>query len=153
MAVRISAGHVYDPDKARVIGAATRGELFNPEGENVPSTGMWERLQRSKSGKYFVFGRGGSETRYAVMDGGTWKAGSQITPLSAEEASAWAKRHLSEAEWESEFGEPDPEAVRTLSVKIPETVYQMIRNEAAELGVSMGEVVASRFTRRTQEKE
>jgi hypothetical protein len=35
--------------------------------------------------------------------------------------------------------------MRTISVKVPEAVYRAIRDEASELGKSMGDVIASRF--------
>ena len=147
MATRVSGGHVYDPKKARVIGSYYRGEEFDPEGDEIPARSIWERLQRTKAGRYFVFGVGGKDTRYAqpTKKGTEWQAGSSVTPVSREDADAWARKHLTNAEWKAEFGTPDPSAMRTISVKVPEAVYRAIRDEASELGKSMGDVIASRF--------
>lgn len=145
MSIRISAGHVYDAEKARVVGSYYKGEPFDIDASNIPPTSMFERLQRTKSGRYFVFGIGGADTRYAARADGTWTPGSKITPLSSEDANAWAKRHLTHSEWQAEFGEPAPDELCNLSVKIPAIIYRKIRNEAAQRGISMGEVVAERF--------
>lgn len=147
MAVRVSGGHVYDPQKARVVGSCFRGKAFDPERGEVPADGICERLQRTKAGKYFVYGIGGKDTRYAKQTGAEWIAGTAVTPVSREDAETWARRHLSQTEWEAEFGEPDPSAMRTISVRIPERVYRAIRDEASELGRSMGDVIAARFAR------
>ena len=141
---RVENGHLYDSEKARVIGTCFTGEPFDDDGV-VPPNSVLERLQRTKAGYYFVYSHGGSNTRYAVRDGRRWLDNADIRPLDRDEAEAWARRHLAHDEWAAEFGEPDADATRSMTVTVPESVYRAIRDEAAETGRSMGDVVASRF--------
>lgn len=137
-------GHVYNSEKARVIGQHFTGAEFDEAGP-VPPDSILERLQRTKAGYYFVYSHGGSNTRYASRNGKEWQDDAIITPLSREEAEEWALKHLTKEAWEAEFGSPEAGATRTISTVVPERVYRIIRDEAAEKGVSMGEVIASRF--------
>lgn len=51
-----------------------------------------EKLYKTASGNYFIHGRGGAFTKYAVSHGnGTKSGGSEIKPLSEREALTWCE--------------------------------------------------------------
>ena len=146
----VQGGHVYNSEKARIIGQKFTGEPFE-EGGPVPPDSTLERLQRTKAGYYFVYSHGGSNTRYASRVGKEWKDDASILPLTREEADDWAQKHLTAEEWEAEFGAPAKGSMRTISVSIPEATYRFIRDQAAEQGMSMGDVIAMQFEAATRE--
>lgn len=140
---RIHAGHVYDSEKARLIGTVSKGEGPDAKGSWPPASTS-EGLYRTKAGLYFVYGRGGCASRYAVNEDGVWRAGESLFPLSPAQAESWAKAHLAEDEWNAEFNSSDDEP-RALSVMLPGSVYRRIRDAAAKRGCSMAQVIVDAF--------
>jgi hypothetical protein len=62
------------------------------------------RTPRSKV--YFLHGEGGPMTRWSVSVGqNQWAGGEDITPMTRDEAFAWAQEHLSPSEIEDEFAD------------------------------------------------
>ena len=54
-----------------------------------------ETLYRTEARRYFLYGIGNSNTRWAeVFPNGTRGEGSGVVPLSEREALAWAEQHL-----------------------------------------------------------
>ena len=94
-------GKRYDTDKARELASATshcgRRDF-----------GWWrEKLYRTpRSGAYFLAGEGHARSHYArPLGGGSYGPGEKITPMSEEEAFAWAQQHLRAAEIEAIFAD------------------------------------------------
>lgn len=82
-------GKRYDTEKAREI-----AEASTTVGRS--DYGWWEETlyKTPRSGAYFLAGCGNASSKYAVSCGdGSWKAGSKITPLSADEALQWCERN------------------------------------------------------------
>ncbi len=64
-----------------------------------------EALYRKKTGEYFLFGEGGPLSKYREHFPDGWGSGCDITPLTEDEAKAWAMDHLDCDSYESIWGE------------------------------------------------
>lgn len=65
--------------------------------------GIREELYQNEGGEFFLVGKGGPSTKYAVHCCGNLIGGSKITPLSYESAQEWGKDKLSATEFETIF--------------------------------------------------
>lgn len=76
----------------------TTAELIGEASSSAYSTDFryWEEeLYRTRRGRWFLAGKGGPSSHYAVSVGNNgWGGGQRITPLTEAEAQAWAERHL-----------------------------------------------------------
>lgn len=81
-------GKLYDTAQAEQIGKWSNGF----DRSNFEHT--LEVLYKTDSGQHFLFGTGGAKTRYAARHGDSWSTGTEICPLSEEEAYQWAEGHL-----------------------------------------------------------
>ena len=70
---KIIKGRIYDTDKAKQLN-------FKYVGEFGEAGGYEERLHLTKSGQYFIFGAGGSESPYPQP---------VIKPIEKEQADEW----------------------------------------------------------------
>lgn len=107
---KIIEGHVYDTDKATEIGCADNGLAYNDLN--------WVRdtLYRTRSGRYFIHGEGGANTRYAeVRENNSWIAGERITPMLTREARIWAEQNLDADEYEAAFSVPEEDTSRVVT--------------------------------------
>ena len=52
-----------------------------------------ETLCLTKRGAYFLYGRGGPASQYRERSGNMWCGGSDIKPLTEEEAYQWCEKH------------------------------------------------------------
>jgi hypothetical protein len=98
---KIINGAKYDTTTARELGVDSYS--------NAGDFNHWvERLYRTKSGKYFLYGVGGPMSRYAESTGqNQWSGSSKIIPMDRDSAMEWAEKHLSADEYEAAFGEVD----------------------------------------------
>lgn len=79
---RIIKGKTYNTETAKLID-------YHGEGEGEK---MWEEyLYRTKSGDFFLHGRGGKRTWYLVVKEGKLMGSEQIIPLSKGNAIKWLK--------------------------------------------------------------
>lgn len=79
-------GIMYDTDTARLIGEWHNGE------DHLNS--VTEKLYNKRTGEFFLYGSGGSESKYAKIVNGKWCGGEEIIVLKYKEAKEWAKEHL-----------------------------------------------------------
>lgn len=98
------------------------GSLYNSEtGKKI---GFWnnnisysdfsyceETLYKNKVGKYFIYGEGGSLSKYARQQGDTLSYGEAIIPLTRDEALEWAESHLDGDKVIKEFELPEDNRV------------------------------------------
>jgi hypothetical protein len=89
----------YDTDNATALGIGTA---------NCPASDFhyWEAtLYRTpRSGRYFIAGKGGAMSRFAQSCGqNSWGGGSDLIPMSEEDAREWAEEHLTVEEVEAAF--------------------------------------------------
>ena len=113
-------GAIYDTDTANEI-ARWPGELDEVE----------DSLYRTKSGKYFTV-----EVNTYLLPEEPY----QITPLSRREAIFLASEVLG-LEKARPFFEDEEEGEKTLSVRVPARVYNILRDVAAERGTSMAKLI------------
>lgn len=102
---KIINGLRYNSENATLIGEADNLCKGVDSGTDFA---YWEAaLYRTPtSGRYFLVGHGGPQSRFAQSVGqNTWGGGSDLIPLDAEEARDWAEVNLTTDEVEAAFGE------------------------------------------------
>lgn len=103
-----------------------------------------ETLYRKRTGEYFLYGYGHGDSKYAKQVCGDFGPGSDIIPLSYEQARAWAERDLSADEYESAFGEVTEDGGESdvvISVRVSPATRERLRRMAAETGRSQGAIL------------
>lgn len=98
---RVVQGVLCDTETAKMLGEYEH---------EYKSSFHWytERLYRTKSGKFFLYGEGYAASPYArKVSTNEWAPGEKITLLSPEAARRWAEENLSGDEYIAAFGEPD----------------------------------------------
>ncbi len=96
---KIINGRLYNTETAKLVGSTSRS--------HPRDLGYWkEDLYLKKTGEFFLHGLGGAFTKYGKnIDRNTFTGGEEITPLSLEDAKAWAEKYLSVEDYEEIFGE------------------------------------------------
>ena len=98
--IKIIDGKKYDTDTAECV--ATKEEM--PE-DNLSY--VVESLYRKTNGEYFLYGEGGPQSRYVRwLSSNSYTSGSEIIPLTEEEAKSWAENLPGET-YISIFGDPE----------------------------------------------
>jgi hypothetical protein len=69
-----------------------------------------ESLYKTKKGTFFLYGVGGPMTEYAVHHGNETSGSSKITPMTREEAIAWAELRKQTQLFDNEFADAVTEA-------------------------------------------
>lgn len=92
---------MYNTETAEEL--AFRGNGLAPDDFDY----VGETLYRTKNGSYFLYGKGGARTKYAVPNGRTVYGGADILPMTIEQAKSWAEEHLDGDEYIEIFGEPE----------------------------------------------
>ncbi len=135
----------YDTDTARLV-AEWSDSRYSVTDFNYSE----EELYCKKTGEYFLHGRGGARTRYARSVGqNVWSGGEDIIPLTQEEARQWAEECMDTEDYDAEFGTPpesDDDSLAVLSVCMPVAIADKIRAQAKAAGVSISELIRSKFT-------
>ncbi len=101
---QIINGKRYDTETADLL-----GEYDHEYGYTV---GTLERLYRTRSGEYFLYASGGSESRYAETNfyGHGVAPGRRIIPMSRGQAFKWSQVYLAPEITEQYFGDLIEEA-------------------------------------------
>jgi len=100
-----------------------------------------ERLYKTKSGKYFLHGEGGGNSRYGEWHGNSGGPGEKIMPMTYDEETEWAQNSLEGDEYIKIFGEPE-ECRQTLSgFVLSETAKAKLDRMRSETGESMSSIV------------
>lgn len=137
---KIINGKRYDTDTAKEMALWTNGHNY--------SDFNWvsETLYRKKTGEFFLHCEGGPMTMYNSRSGSGWGYGEVIRPLSEEEARIWAEKKLDGDEYEEIFGEvTEDETRKIVTYSLPVSVIEKIKAEAEEKGMTLSDVVASKF--------
>lgn len=139
---KVIDGALYNTETARIIGEWGNGY---PTGDF-----NWcrEDLYRTKSGKYFLHGRGGAMSKYSRSCGNNnWCGGEHIEPMSPTAARTWAEEHLSADEYAAEFGEPEEAADgrEALNLSVPADVKRRLELLRENTGKSISQIVAEAF--------
>lgn len=91
---KIVNGLRYDTSKATAIGS------YDNVGDGCDSASdfrYWEATLyvTPRSGRYFLAGEGGAMSRFSQSAGqNSWRGGSDIIPLTKDEAMEWAQQYL-----------------------------------------------------------
>lgn len=62
-----------------------------------------EKLYQKRNGEFFLVGEGGHSSKYKMI---LYISGSDITPLTTEEAKEWVEKHFDADTYIEVFGEP-----------------------------------------------
>ncbi len=134
---RIIDGKKYDTLTAEEVAESSHG--YKSEYSYYEET-----LYRKRTGEYFLYGYGHGDSKYAKQVCGDFGPGSDIIPLTYEQARTWAERELSADEYESIFGEvsdADDDQDVVLSVRVSPATRERLRRMAAESGMSQGDLL------------
>lgn len=97
----IISGKRYDTEKANLIASASSNA-----GRSDYSWWSEELYKTPRSGAFFLAGQGHARSHYAEnLGGGSWGPGEKITPMTREEALAWAERNISAEQIEAIFAD------------------------------------------------
>lgn len=139
---RIINGRTYNTETSRQIGTW---------GNDYPVNDFKfyeETLYKNTKGAYFLYGEGGPMSKYAKPAGqNSWTGGTDLVPMTAEEAQAWAEEHLSAAEYEAEFGVQEEAAPSDLTTRervnftIDSEIMARLRKYSADTGVPMARIL------------
>lgn len=104
-----------------------------------------ETLYRKKTGEFFLYGKGGPMTKYAVAEGSnSWRGGSRIMPLTFQEAREWSEEHLTGDEYEAIFGAVVEDDSRVqVCYSLSASAVETIKRRAAEAGISASAYIES----------
>lgn len=95
---KIIAGKLYDTETAVAIGD---NGYSNPGDFHY----WWETLYKKKTGEFFLFGEGGPASCYGEQFAqNSWRSGSEIRPLSEDEAKEWAMENIDADDYMEHFG-------------------------------------------------
>ena len=131
---KIINGKRYDTSKAKEIGYWSNN-LSNHDFNHCD-----EWLYKKRTGEYFLYGEGGPMTRYAERVGDMWGGGSEITPLSYEDARQWAEEHLDADEYEAEFEVIEDDKIVT-SISLRPSTFQKLKAMSSEQNKPVGEII------------
>lgn len=95
---KIINGKKYDTDSAKLC-------MYRDDGQSA-FTYTYEALYQKKTGEFFLYGYSGPMGKYAqYVDYSTTKGGSDITPLTVEEAQRFVEKYGDVDDYERLFGE------------------------------------------------
>ena len=139
---KIISNKQYDTETAKEISSRSHGE--GPRDINY----CCETLYRKRTGEYFLHGEGGPASKYAESRGlNQWSGGEKIIPLDYKAATEWGEENMSADDYQAEFGEVgegDDERT-TVTISLSVATLERIRREAAEKGMSVSGLIASKF--------
>lgn len=135
---KVIDGSLYNTDTAKKL-----GECSSNVGRN---DFKWyeEELYRTKSGKYFLYGKGNAMSHYSERVGdNSWGSGSHIEPMSVVAAMKWAEESLTADEYSEIFGEPDEasDEREALNVSLPKDLKNKLGKMRSESGKSISKII------------
>ena len=144
---KIINGKVYDTCTAEHVGDWWNGD-----------TGFgrcYEVLYRKRTGEFFLYGKGGPMSKYAVSCGNNeWGGSEKIIPLSYKAVQEWAKEHLDEEEYEKSFGEVVEDDTRAyITLSLAKSAVEQAKRNASKNGLSLSVYIESLILQETQKAE
>lgn len=85
---KIIDGSLYNTETAKLIGSYDNGRMF------TDFDYFEEELYLTRSGKYFLYGHGGGNSRYGEWHGNSGGPGYAINAMSYSEAREWAEENI-----------------------------------------------------------
>jgi hypothetical protein len=139
---KVIAGALYNTDTAQELG------YVEPAGSNRSDFNYFcETLYRTKSGKYFLHGKGHGNSRYGEWHGNTGGWGEQIRPYTPEEAREWAEENLTADEYSAVFGEPEEasDTKEILNISISAELKSRLIKMREDTGKSISQIIEDKF--------
>lgn len=131
---KIIKGRKYDTDTAQEVCGYSNGL---PWGD---FDWVQETLYVKRTGEYFLHGKGGARSKYAVPDGDFMGGGSEIIPLSEADAKAFVEENGDTETYERFFGEASEGETRT-TIVLSEGAKKKLQRIALEKRVSISQVI------------
>jgi hypothetical protein len=96
---KIVNGKRYDTETADLIASWGNG-YYSSDFKHCE-----EELYRTKKGNFFLFGEGGPMSKYAVGNGNGYSGGSDLAPMTPDEARQWLEDTGNFSELETLFAD------------------------------------------------
>ena len=134
---KIIEGRVYNTDTAQLVGEWAN--TYNTRDFNF----CIEKLYRKKTGEFFIHGRGGAMSKYAVSVGSNTMCGSeQIRPISFEYAKRWAEEKLTADEYEKLFGEvAEDDSRKIVGISLTVAAHERLKQAAGKKGITVSALI------------
>lgn len=131
---KVIDGAVYDTDTAKPLGTIESGEPGDFDYYE-------ESLYATKSGKYFLHGDGGAQSKYSQETGeNRWSGGEKIIPMSYGSATKWAEKNLDGDAYITAFGDPEGGTV-TMPITMSSAARNKLEKMRAETGKNLSEII------------
>lgn len=120
--------------KGRQLNTATAkmvGTVMIDENKDIVET-----LYRTKSGIYFI------HNVYKKSTTGKIEVGENLNIVPIDEAKEWAKKWLTEIEYNEYFGENTSDETVTITVNITSKAFQTLKREKELTGDTYGEIIS-----------
>lgn len=133
---KIIRGRLYDTDTAKEVGSweakVSRNDFHWYE----------ETLYRKKTGEFFLAGNGGPASKYAERSYGSYIGGSDIEPLTYQEAREWAEKHMDADDYVKWFElSDDTDTKSTITLRLSQASIDKLRMAASSKDSTASEIV------------
>ena len=133
---KIIKGSVFDTTTAKHLG----GYSYLKPGD---FSYFSENLYKTRSGKYFIHGSGGSASPYSKqVSQNEWEAGETIFAVSMERAKDWAEENLDGDTYIEIFGEPEESEQKIMTFSLNTSVESLLRTEQEKTGKNLSDIVS-----------
>lgn len=137
---KVINGAMYNTETAKKL------DYYQNIGNTSDFNWYKEELYRTKSGKYFLYGKGGPMSKYAESAGNnSWTGGSQIIPMNRQSAMEWAAENLDGEEYEAIFGKVE-EGEEVVNIVLPANLKQKLWEEAETEGKSLTDLIVEKLS-------
>lgn len=131
---RIINGKRYDTDTAQFIKTYSSGLSISD------FRYYDETLYLKKTGEFFLYATGNGASEYAGKYGDLRGPGEKIVPLTLDEARAWVEK-IEDPDLYEELFDVEEESNIAFSLLLPENLYKMLDDKAAEDGITKKDIV------------
>ena len=132
---KIIKGRKYDTDTAQEVCGYSNGLPFGD------FDWVQETLFIKRTGEYFLYGKGGARSKYAVPDGDFMGGGSEIIPLSDEDAKAFVEENGDVETYEKYFGETSEGDTTKTNITLSASAKKKLQRIALEKRISISQVI------------
>ena len=133
---KIIKGSVFDTSTAKHLGGCS---YLKPGDFSYYS----ENLYKTRSGKYFIHGSGGSASPYSKkVSQNEWEAGETIFAVSLEGAKEWAEENLDCDLYIEIFGAPSEVEQKIMTFSLDTNVESLLRAEQEKTGKNLSDIVS-----------
>lgn len=131
---RIINGKRYDTDTAQFIKTYSSGLSISD------FRYYDETLYLKKTGEFFLYATGNGASEYAGKYGDLRGPGEKIVPLTLDEARSWVEK-IEDPDLYEELFDVEEESNIAFSLLLPENLYKMLDDKAAEDGITKKDIV------------